>query len=357
MAGRPGGVDAAGPVASFAETLHIEEDNWALTSVMTDPEIDYWMWDIFYTYPSAPTLTRSFTVTTPDVADGAPSASPRVHLQGSIISGVEPNHLVELRLNGTQLGAVWSWNGHDAYDLEAAFPAALLNSGDNTVEITALLADPEVQADANRFRDLSREYAQVEPVSACYRRYTAAEAELGAAEEMLADPEMAELAAEACTEARHTLGELEPALQRLLLPRDPNDERNAYLEVRAGTGGAEAALFAGDLLRMYLRYAEQQRWKTETISESVGERERLAHLLDAIILVLSLLVVPVWVEVLAPLAEFGDRAVAVAKHRLMEERFVLPDRRVLFELPRDLLGEGLADARRDFGAAELLHRK
>jgi len=139
-------------------------------------------------------------------------------------------------------------------------------------EITALLADPEVQGDNNRFRELSREYAQVEPVSRCYELFVAAEHELRSAEEMLEDPEMAELAAEASAEARQTLDELEPELQRLLLPRDPNDERNAYLEIRAGTGGDEAALFAGDLLRMYLRYAELNRWKTETISQSPGEK-------------------------------------------------------------------------------------
>jgi peptide chain release factor 1 len=138
-------------------------------------------------------------------------------------------------------------------------------------EITALLADPDVQADPNRFRDLSREYAQVEPLSSCYQRYANAEAELRSAQEMLEDPEMAELAEDACGEARATLDTLEPELHRLLLPGDPNDERNVYLEVRAGTGGAEAALFAGDLLRMYLRYAEQRRWKTETISQSLGE--------------------------------------------------------------------------------------
>ena len=139
-------------------------------------------------------------------------------------------------------------------------------------EITALLADPEVQGDNNRFRELSREYAQVEPVSRCYAQYLDAERELRGAEEMLADSEMAELAREAQDEARTTLASLEPELQRLLLPRDPNDERNVYLEVRAGTGGAEAALFAGDLLRMYLRYAELKRWKTETISASAGEQ-------------------------------------------------------------------------------------
>ena len=138
-------------------------------------------------------------------------------------------------------------------------------------EITALLADPEIQANPDRFRELSREYAQVEPVTACYQRYTEAESELSNAEAMLADPEMAELAADARDEAQTLLETLTPELQRLLLPQDPNDERNVYLEVRAGTGGAEAALFAGDLLRMYLRYAEQRRWKTEMVSTSAGE--------------------------------------------------------------------------------------
>ena len=138
-------------------------------------------------------------------------------------------------------------------------------------EITALLADPDIQADGDRFRELSREYAQVEPVSSCYRRYVDAETERRQAEEMLTDPEMAELAADARNEAQRLIDALTPELQRLLLPQDPNDQRNIYLEVRAGTGGAEAALFAGDLLRMYLRYAEQRRWKTEMISTSDGE--------------------------------------------------------------------------------------
>ena len=138
-------------------------------------------------------------------------------------------------------------------------------------ELMALLADPEVQGDAGRYRDLSREYAQVEPLSLCYQRYVDAETELRGAEEMISDPEMAELAEDACREARLILDELGPELQRLLLPRDPNDERNVYVEIRAGTGGAEAALFAGDLLRMYLRYAELRHWKTETVSQSLGE--------------------------------------------------------------------------------------
>jgi peptide chain release factor 1 len=139
-------------------------------------------------------------------------------------------------------------------------------------EITALLSDAEIQNDVARFRALSQEYALVEQVSECYRKYVQAEAELHNAEDMLADPEMADLAREARDEARGTLDRLEPELHTLLLPRDPNDERNVYLEIRAGTGGDEAALFAGDLLRMYLRYAELQRWQVETISQSHGEK-------------------------------------------------------------------------------------
>ncbi len=142
---------------------------------------------------------------------------------------------------------------------------------DRYEEITALLAQPEVQGDQDRFRSLGREYAQLEPVVACYRDYRAAEAEAATADEMLADPELAELAREALSDAHARQNELEPRLQRLLLPSDPNDERNVYLEIRAGTGGAEAALFAADLLRMYLRYAEAQRWRTETVSASEGE--------------------------------------------------------------------------------------
>ena len=139
-------------------------------------------------------------------------------------------------------------------------------------EVTALLAEPEVQANQDRFRELSREYAQIEPVTACFGRYRACEVEMAAAEELLRDPEMAELARDEVAAARARRDALEPELQRLLLPPDPNDRRNVFLEVRAGTGGAEAALFAGDVLRMYARYAEAQGWRTELISESEGEQ-------------------------------------------------------------------------------------
>ncbi|KAA6183234.1 peptide chain release factor 1 [Thiohalocapsa marina] len=138
-------------------------------------------------------------------------------------------------------------------------------------EITALLADPEVQNDQNRFRDLGREYAQLQPVIGQYDAYRDTEAEIAAANELLADPEMAELARDEISAAEQRRDALEPQLLQLLLPSDPNDQRNIYLEVRAGTGGAEAALFAADLLRMYLRYAESLGWRHEIMSASEGE--------------------------------------------------------------------------------------
>ncbi len=142
---------------------------------------------------------------------------------------------------------------------------------DRFEEITALLAQPEVQSDQNQYRSLSQEYAQLEPLAGHYREYRRLEEAIASAEEMLNDPEMAELANEEIAAAKARQAVLEPELQRLLLPPDPNDQRNVYLEIRAGTGGAEAALFAGDLHRMYLRYAEQRGWKTEVVSESPGE--------------------------------------------------------------------------------------
>jgi peptide chain release factor 1 len=138
-------------------------------------------------------------------------------------------------------------------------------------EITALLAEPEVQGDQARFRDLSREYAQLQEVMDCYRRYRETEREISAAEEMLADPEMADLAREELALGIDRRDALEPELERLLIPPDPDDQRNVFLEVRAGTGGAEAALFAADLMRMYLRYAEIRGWRVEQMGASEGE--------------------------------------------------------------------------------------
>ncbi len=139
-------------------------------------------------------------------------------------------------------------------------------------EITALLADPEVQGNQDQYRSLSQEYAQLDPVVDCFGRYQSTEQAISGAREMLEDQEMAELAREEMEQARQLQENLEPQLELLLIPPDPNDQRNVFLEVRAGTGGAEAALFAGDLNRMYLRFAELQGWKVETISESPGEQ-------------------------------------------------------------------------------------
>jgi peptide chain release factor 1 len=141
-------------------------------------------------------------------------------------------------------------------------------------EIEGLLADPDVIADAGQFMKLSQEYARLEPVARHVAEFEQTEADLGAAEEMLAeaDEAMRALASEEADQARQRLEALEQTLKQLMLPRDPNDERNTFLEIRAGTGGDEAALFAGDLLRMYLRYAEQRGWQTEIISESPGEQ-------------------------------------------------------------------------------------
>ena len=140
-------------------------------------------------------------------------------------------------------------------------------------EINALLAEPEVISDQNRFRSLSQEYAQVNPVVSCFRQYQTTLDDIEAAQQMLEedDKEMQEMAQQELQTATARKEELEQQLQLLMLPKDPNDEKNIFLEIRAGTGGDEAALFAGDLFRMYSRYAEQHRWKLEIISESLGE--------------------------------------------------------------------------------------
>jgi peptide chain release factor 1 len=138
-------------------------------------------------------------------------------------------------------------------------------------ELDATLADPRVAADMKRYRELTREHAEAASLVERFRRYEQRERDLAAAQEMLADPEMAAMAEEEITSARSDMDRLHGDLQTALLPRDPDDARNAFLEIRAGTGGDESALFAGDLARMYLRYAERQGWKTELMSESASE--------------------------------------------------------------------------------------
>ena len=138
-------------------------------------------------------------------------------------------------------------------------------------EIALLLSQPEVIGDHRQFRDLSREYAQLEPLVAALREQKAATRELAEARELARYPELGDMATADIKRLQTRLTELEGELRRLLIPRDPLDDANLFLEIRAGTGGDEAALFAGDLLRMYLRYAETHRWQVELMSESDGE--------------------------------------------------------------------------------------
>ncbi|MEO1082544.1 MAG: peptide chain release factor 1 [Pseudomonadota bacterium] len=145
--------------------------------------------------------------------------------------------------------------------------------GERHEEVAALLGDAEVIADQDQFRRLSREYAELETVVRCYAQYRQLLEDLSAAEAMLGDEdaEMRELARNEIEEGGERREALEQELQLLLLPRDPRDGSNVFLEVRAGTGGDEAAIFAGDLFRMYLRYAERQGWRMEILSERPGE--------------------------------------------------------------------------------------
>jgi peptide chain release factor 1 len=152
-------------------------------------------------------------------------------------------------------------------------------------ELDREFASEELARDMDTFRALGRERAEIEPVVSLYHAYRRTEADHQAARELLADPEMRELAASEIAASEERLAELDGALQRALLPRDPDDDRNLFLEIRAGTGGEEAALFAADLLRMYARYAERQHWKVEIVSASESElggyKEVIARIVGA----------------------------------------------------------------------------
>jgi len=138
-------------------------------------------------------------------------------------------------------------------------------------ELDTILADPVVASDMKRYRELSREHSDVGEVVELFRRFEQRERDLAAATELLVDAEMAEMAREEIAGAEADIERIEAALQTALLPRDPDDARNAFLEIRAGTGGDESALFAGDLARMYLRYAERRGWRVEVMSQHEAE--------------------------------------------------------------------------------------
>ena len=140
-------------------------------------------------------------------------------------------------------------------------------------EINHLLSDPDIIGNQNKFRALSQEHAQLTPVVNCFNQYRETLANMDEAKRMLEDDDadMREMANEEIKEAKSKLETLETDLQILMLPADPNDDKNIFLEIRAGAGGDEAAIFAGDLFRMYSRYAENKRWQLEVLSENLGE--------------------------------------------------------------------------------------
>ncbi|HEX7951875.1 MAG TPA: peptide chain release factor 1 [Burkholderiales bacterium] len=138
-------------------------------------------------------------------------------------------------------------------------------------ELNALLSSEDVTRNLENFRKLTREHAEITPAVELYHAYVKSERDVANAQEMAGDPEMRDLAEAEVSEGKRRMLELEEQLQKQLLPRDPSDERNVFLEIRAGTGGDESALFAGDLFRMYFRYAERKGWKVELISQSHGE--------------------------------------------------------------------------------------
>jgi peptide chain release factor 1 len=138
-------------------------------------------------------------------------------------------------------------------------------------EVDALMSAEDATRDLDRFRALAKERSDLEPVVARFSDFRRAEGDVEAADELAKDPSMREFAAEERASANHKVAALGAELTAMLLPKDPNDTRNIFLEIRAGTGGDESALFAGDLFRMYTRYAERNRWKVEIVSESVSD--------------------------------------------------------------------------------------
>lgn len=155
--------------------------------------------------------------------------------------------------------------------MKPSIAAKLAQLADRLEEVTHLLASENATSDMDTFRKLTREHAELTPVVETYHAFQQCEADIETAGELLSDPDMKEFAQEEITANKARLDQLDLDLQKLLLPKDPNDDKNILLEIRAGTGGDEAALFAGDLLRMYTRYAERQRWQTEILSASESD--------------------------------------------------------------------------------------
>jgi peptide chain release factor 1 len=150
-------------------------------------------------------------------------------------------------------------------------------------ELNQLLSDPKIINNQNRFREISKEYAQLQPIMDCIQHYQETDAAITQANELLNDSEMAALAKEEVAELLQKQNKIEQDLLKMLIPKDPDDERNVYLEIRAAAGGDEAAIFAGDLFRMYSRYVERQGWKIEILSSSAGEHGGYKEIISRII--------------------------------------------------------------------------
>jgi len=155
--------------------------------------------------------------------------------------------------------------------LKPSIVTKLDHLSERLVEINQLLMQEGSTANMDNYRKLNREHAELTPVVELYHRYQQAQLDISSAQEMMSDPDMKEFAQEEISNAKSIIDNLDAELQKMLLPKDPNDERNIILEIRAGTGGDESALFSGDLLRMYTRYAERNRWQVEMMSESPSD--------------------------------------------------------------------------------------
>ena len=155
--------------------------------------------------------------------------------------------------------------------MKPTISSKLANLSARLEELNALLSTEDATKDMEGFRRLTREHAEITPLVALYDTYMQHERDIQSALELTGDPEMKELAEAEVATGRAKLQQLEVDLQKRLLPKDPNDDRNIFLEIRAGTGGDESALFAGDLFRMYSRYAERQRWQVDVVSQSSSD--------------------------------------------------------------------------------------
>ncbi|HZV98561.1 MAG TPA: peptide chain release factor 1 [Methylophilaceae bacterium] len=155
--------------------------------------------------------------------------------------------------------------------MKASMTRKLATLSERLDELNRLLSSEDATADMENYRRISREHAEITPIVEQFRAFQQAETDILEAQQMLPDPDMKDFAQEEIEAGKQKLEAIEVELQKLLLPKDPNDERNIFLEIRAGTGGDESALFAGDLFRMYSRYAERQRWKVEVVSASESE--------------------------------------------------------------------------------------